>query len=208
VRAARAAAIRCAVWLDHWVNYPARFVLGGITDEHAERLARETVRGPPVLVQGNPHIEDEVAAIRALEGARQAGDGGERVLYVTEPTSVAAERATGDPLGWGYEERSALRAYLERLAHSDPPPAAIRLRSHPGEPADKYADILAEFAGRLPLAPSPGTSLAEDCAWADTVAGCETMALAVALAAGRRVISVIPPAGRPPSLPFPEIQRL
>ncbi len=29
VRAARAAGVRCAVWLDHWVNYPARFVLDG-----------------------------------------------------------------------------------------------------------------------------------------------------------------------------------
>jgi hypothetical protein len=34
------------------------------------------------------------------------------------------------------------------------------------------------------------------------------MAMAVALAAGRRVISVIPPAGRPPVLPFEGIERL
>ena len=44
VRAARAAGVPSAVWLDHWVNYPARFVLDGesvlpdelwVADEHA-----------------------------------------------------------------------------------------------------------------------------------------------------------------------------
>lgn len=210
VRAARAAGVRCAVWLDHWVNYPARFVLGGesvlpdelwVSDPYAERLARATVPGPPVLLQGNPHLEDVVAAIAALEEDHV----GERVLYVTEPTSVAAERATGDPRGWGYEERAVLRSYLETLVVD--PPVALRLRTHPGEPAGKYDEILASFAGRLPLARSPGTTLDEDCAWADTVVGCETMALAVALAAGRRVVSVVPPGGRF-SLPFEAIERL
>ena len=209
VRAARAAGVRSAVWLDHWVNYPARFVLDGesvlpdelwVADEHAARLARETVPGPPVKVMGNPHLEDVVAAIRALE----APHAGEHVLYVTEPTSVAAERATGDPLGWGYEERAALRG-LPGDAVSDPP-AAIRVRTHPGEPAGKYDDVLAAFE-RLPLTLSAGTTLDEDCAWADTVVGCETMAMAVALAAGRRVVTVVPEGGRF-SLPFGEIERL
>ena len=81
VRAARAAGVRSAVWLDHWVNYPARFVLDGeavlpdelwVADEHAARLARETVPGPPVTVMGNPHLEDVVAAIRALEAPHAA----------------------------------------------------------------------------------------------------------------------------------------
>ena len=209
VRAARAAGVRSAVWLDHWVNFPARFVLDGesvlpdelwVADEHAARLARDTVPGPPVKVMGNPHLDDVVAAIRALEEPHE----GEHVLYVTEPTSVAAKRATGDPLGWGYEERAALRGYLRTLV--DDPPEAIRLRTHPGEPAGKYDGILAGFAG-LPLALSAGTTLDEDCAWADTVVGCETMAMAVALAAGRRVITVVPEGGRF-SLPFPEIERL
>jgi hypothetical protein len=201
VRAARAAGVRCAVWLDHWVNYPARFVLDGeivlpdelwVADVHAERLARETVPGPPVVLRGNPYLEDAAAEIRALS---RPHDGPERVLYVSEPTSLAAERATGDPLGWGYEERAALRGYLEACR-----PAHVRLRTHPSEPPDKYA----EFG----LERSEGRTLAEDVAWADTVVGCDTMAMAVALEAGRRVLSVIPPGGRPLSLPYDGIERL
>jgi hypothetical protein len=205
VRAARAVGVRCAVWLDHWVNYPARFVLDGSTvlpdelwvaDEHAERVARETVPGPPVLVRGNPYLEDAAAAIRALTVAHE----GDHVLYVSEPTSAAAERATGDALGWGYEERAALRGYLERCR----PPGPLRLRAHPAESPEKYADLVSEFA----LEVSDRRSLEEDIAWADTVVGCDTMAMAIALQAGRRVVSVIPPGGRPLSIPFAGIERL
>jgi hypothetical protein len=210
VRAARDAGVRSAVWLDHWVNYPARFASlpdeVWVTDEHAARLAEQTLPGADVRIMGNPYLEDAAAEIRAL--ARALDPRGERILYVTEPTSVAAAAATGDPRGWGYDEHEALAGFLEHLARTAETPAAVRLRTHPAEPPDKYDAELAAFSGRLPLGLSPGGSLAEDCAWADTVAGCETMAMAVALAAGRRVVCVIPPAGRPPVLPFEGIERL
>ena len=170
-----------------------------VCDEHAERIARATVPGPPVLVQGNPYLEDQVAEVRACERPRPPGA---RVLYVTEPTTAVAALATGDPLGWGYDERDALRGYLERLPAD--PASELRVRRHPAEPAEKYAPMLAEFG----VAASPGGSLAEDIAWADTVVGCDTMAMVVALAAGRRVVSAIPPGGRPLSLPFAGIERL
>ena len=80
----------------------------------------------------------------------------------------------------------------------------LRLRTHPAEPEGKYDDIVAEHGLEL----SVGRSLAQDCAWADTVVGCDTMAMAVALAAGRHVVSAIPRGGRPLSLPFPEIDRM
>ena len=143
---------------------------------------------------GNPHLEDVVAEIRALE----APHAGEHVLYVTEPTSVAAERATGDPLGWGYEERGALRGYLATLVAGRPP------RSVCGRiPASRRASTTTSSrrSERCRWRSAPGRTLDEDCAWADTVVGCETMAMAVALAAGRRVVSVVPEGGRF-SLPF------
>jgi hypothetical protein len=210
VRAAREAGVRSVVWLDHWTNYAARFDAlpdeVWVTDEHAARLAAETLAGADIHVMGNPYLEDAAAEIRALTGPRDPA--GERVLYVSEPTSAAAAVATGDPRGWGYDEHEALAGYLEHLARAADPPAAVRLRSHPAEPTGKYDAELAAFAGRLALGLSPGGTLAEDCAWADTVAGCETMAMAVALTAGRRVVCVIPPGGRPPALPFEGIERL
>jgi hypothetical protein len=199
VRAARSAGVRCAVWLDHWVNYPGRFVLDGTTvlpdelwvaDEHAQRLARATVPGPPVMLRGNPYLDDAVAAIRALTRAPEPG---ERVLYVTDATAVDA---------------AMLRRYLEHLARAPRPPVAVRVRSHPAQAPATHGPLLAEFGPRLAVAASAGTSLAQDCAWADTVVGCDTMAMVVALKAGRRVVSVLPRAGPPLSLPFAGIERL
>jgi hypothetical protein len=210
VRAARTAGVRSAVWLDHWVNYAERFVLDGklvlpdevwVADEHARRLAAATLPGARIRLCGNPYLEDSAAEIHALETGR---GGAERILYVTQPTTVAARMATGDPLGWGYDERDALARYLEQVADVE----AVRVRVHPAESRDKYAGVLDAFANRLPVEFSHSDSLVEDCAWADTVAGCDTMAMVVALAAGRRVVSVIPPGGRPLSLPFEEIERL
>jgi hypothetical protein len=215
VRAARAAGVRSAVWLDHWVGYLPRFVLDGelvlpdevwVSDEHAARLAAEALPGAQILQRGNPYLDDLTAQVRALDSRRAAGERGERILYLTQPTTAGALAATGDPLGWGYEERGALRGYLERLAKA--PPAAVRIRLHPAESAEKYAGVIEPFTDRLALELTHGTSLAEDCAWADTVAGTDTMAMVVALAAGRRVVSVIPPGGKPLSLPFEEIERL
>lgn len=56
------------------------------------------------------------------------------------------------------------------------------------------------------LGPTPRT-LAEDVAWADVVVGCDSMALVVALAAGRRAVSVLP-RGEVLHLPQEEIERL
>jgi hypothetical protein len=120
------------------------------------------------------------------------------VLYVTEPTSAAAEAVTGDPRGWGYTETEALERYLEQA------PGPVRLRPHPSEPPEKYAGLVERHGLEL----SAGAPLAEDLAWADTVVGCDSMAMVVGLLAGRRVICAIPPGGRPLSLPFPEIERL
>ena len=131
-----------------------------------------------------------------------------RVLYVCEPTAQVAERATGDVRGWGYTEHEALDRCLGELAAAAERPTAVRVRLHPAEDDGKYDAIVAAHADRLAVEVSRGRSLADDCAWAGTVIGCDTMAMVVALAAGRRVVCALPPGARPLSLPFPEIERL
>ncbi|MDX6702724.1 MAG: hypothetical protein QOF26_2950 [Baekduia sp.] len=221
VVAARAAGVPSAVWLDHWGGYRDRFVVDGtlvlpdevwVADPEAQQLARAALPGAEIRLRGNPYLDRMVAEIRELEagGADRPGPGaGPRVLYVTEPTSEAARRLTGDPLAWGYDERDALSAWLRAASAQPQPPAAVRVRVHPAETPEKYAATLEAGAGRrpVPIAFSAGTTLAADVAWADVVVGCDTMAMVVGLAAGRRVVSSIPPGGRPLTLPFAAIER-
>ncbi len=221
VRAARAAGVRCAVWLDHWTNYTARFVSDGalilpdevwVADDHAAALARAKLPGADVRVRGNAYLEDFAIEVRTLEAVGRSDRAGvervERVLYVTEPTAAVAEHATGNPRGWGYTEDEALAGYLQHLARREGPPVQLRLRTHPSEPSDKYDPLLAQHATTVELRAAPGATLVEDVAWADTVVGCDTMAMAAALAAGRRVISALPAGARPLSLPHAGIERL
>ena len=66
---------------------------------------------------GNPYLEDAAAEIRALEGPRGAG---ERVLYVTEPTSVAAARAYRRPARLGLRGARGAARLPRALARAPP----------------------------------------------------------------------------------------
>jgi len=194
--------------IDHWTSYRERFVRYGelvlpdeiwVTDEHAAALAREQLPGVPLRVQPNRYLEAQVAEVRALQGAPAPGA---RVLYVLEPIRDA----------WGElpapGELAALDYFVASLAALDLDAATpIRLRPHPSDPAGKYDAWLARHA-HLDVALDSHASLAAGLAWADTVAGCQTYAMVVALAAGRRVVSTIPPWAPPCVLPHPEIIRL
>ena len=201
VRQARSAGVRCAVWLDHWVNYAMRFELDGasvlphevwVCDEHAAALARAEVPGADVRLKGNPYLDDFAAEVRSL--AEERDPDLERILYVTEPNAVATE---------------ALTKYVRHLSRQRPDgEVELRIRTHPAEPPDKYDAVLADHADHLRHGVSRGATLAQDVAWADTVVGCDTMAMVAALEAGRRVVSVLPP-GTPAYLPpDPRIERL
>ena len=128
------------------------------------------------------------------------------LAYGAMPEEAAAQAArlrlvalVHHPLG---DEGGLAPAERQRLLASETAALAAARAVICTSPAT--ARRLAEFG----VAASARTTLAEDIAWADTVAGCDTMAMVVALAAGRRVISVIPPGGRPLTLPFGEIERL
>ena len=119
----------------------------------------------------------------------------------------AAERKHGDPRYWGYTEFEALDAYLTYLNNTSNKVAVI-VRPHPAEPSSKYTAVIQKHQNALSIAESSGRTLAEDCAWADWVVGCDTLAMVIAVHAGRRVFSCIPKGGRQLSLPYPEIIQL
>lgn len=206
-RAARQRGVHSIAVIDHWTNYPMRFERAGetvlpdalwVTDAHARALAETTFAHTPVLEQPNVYLQRQAAQVRALSSA-----GGEqaRVLYVLEPL-----RDTWGPLARP-GEFLALDFFVEHLALLDLQGCTVHLRPHPSDPAGKYD---AWLAARAALGASIDTapSLAEALAWADTVAGCQTYAMVVALAAGKRVVSSVPPWAPPCVLPHPEIIRL
>jgi len=207
---ARRLGIRSIAVVDHWVNYPQRFVRAGATvlpDEiwvgDAEAAARARASFPNVLVTQwpNRYLAREAEEIRA----RAVGPlriPPQEILYLLEPI-----RET-----WGADPRpgefQALAYFLDRLPDLGIPEGIIvRLRPHPSDPPGKYADRPARYPW-LRLVVDDRAGLAAQIAQADWVVGCQTYGLVVALEAGRVAISSLPPWAPPCPLPQAELRHL
>jgi hypothetical protein len=212
---ARAAGKRSVAFLDHWGNFPDRFVRAGRThlpdeiwvgDEMALREARACFPGIPIELVPNPYFEDVRRDIAARNAAHPRSGTGLDILFVSEPLREHGQRQFGNELHWGYTEFDALRYLLNHLELLGEPVRSVTVRPHPGEPPDKYDWVTEEFG--VSVVPGGRRHLFDEIANADVVAGCESMAMVVGLAAGRRVVCCIPPGGRPCSLPHAEIESL
>lgn len=205
---ARRRGIFSAAVIDHWVNYPMRFERAGqtvwpdefwVTDEHARAIALRTFPGGVVRCFDNLYLRAEAAAVAPLPAARQP----QQVLYVLEP--MRSDWGRGVP-----GEIQALEHFMrERAAVGIAAHVAVRLRPHPSDPAGKYDGwIAAERARGSDVALDRHASLAAAIGASTWVVGCESMALVVALAARRRVLSTLPPWAPPCRLPHEGIGRL
>jgi hypothetical protein len=189
---ARADRLRSVAVLDHWINYPHRFVRDGaqclpdelwVTDDYACAFARSVFPGIAVRQWANRYLAEQIARIGPAPG-----DGS--VLYVLAPTARAGS-AMGESAS--VDEWQALEWFLaHRYLAGIGPGQAVRLRPHPSDPPGRYDRWLAERAG-LPLSLDRSAGLDEAISLCDWVAGCESMAMVVGLAAGRRVVGTLPP---------------
>ena len=207
---ARRRGIPSAAFVDHWVNYPLRFVREGrvhlpdelwVADTEADRVARETLPLVPVRLVGNPYLDDLADSVA---GIKRGTDG--VALFVGEPLSERALQRHGNARYWGYTEVDALAYFLQALPMVAPEATNVVVRPHPAELGAKYA--IAAEASPVPLRICADVPLERQVAGALVVAGCNTMALAVADRLGVPAYCAIPPHGPPCAIPLPSIRRL
>ena len=212
---ARESSKHCVAFVDHWVNYAERFIRSGkmnhpdeiwVGDSIAERMARRQFAPLPVRLIANPYFEDIRLELAGIERRRNSGVAGLAVLYVCEPISEHALVRFGNKRHFGYFEDEAMRFFLGNVACLGASVDRICIRPHPSEAVDKYDWVKRE--SNLPIEMGGQRSLVEEVADCDIVVGCESMAMVVGLLAGKRVISCIPPGGKPCGLPHPQIERL
>lgn len=211
---AKSQGVRSAVFLDHWSTYNERFGSPGkevypdeiwVGDQYALRIARNLFTNLQVSLQKNFYLEEVVLNIRKLERSLPNSIPGIKVLYVTEPITDALKKKYNDPNYYGYSEFDALAGFLDFLKMTTEKFSEVRIRLHPSESDNKYDLLLADYSLRVPVHIARDTTLEEECAWADWVVGCQSMAMVVALHAGKKVFSSIPKGGRPSLLPHEEI---
>jgi hypothetical protein len=215
IQRARKTGKRVVAFLDHWTDYRERFQHGGeavlpdelwVGDEYALALSRRLLPEVPVALVPNPYLRDLAVELAARASLLPRPEGGARLLFVSEPVSEHALLRFGDERHWGYTEHDAIRYLLGHLGIVAERVARLTVRPHPAETRSKYAWVAAETG--CPVSVSDASSLLDDIAAADIVAGCNTMAMVVALVARKRVISCIPPGGARCILPHREIEHL
>lgn len=205
-RRARALGLPNAAVIDHWVNYAARFERAGtvvlpdaiwVTDEYALALARQTFPGMPLRLRPNLYLQKQAGAV--LRGGPACPG---RVLFLAEPVRFSWP---GLAQAGEIEALDYLVRHVDRLGLAAP--LQLRLRPHPSDAPGKYDAWLARHPG-LDAALDAHADLAAAIAQAEWVAGCETAALVVALAAGRRAVSVLPPEAPRCRLPHADLLHL
>jgi hypothetical protein len=218
LRLARLAHKHSVTFLDHWVNFRERFVRSGVAtlpdeiwvgDSDALEIARGALPGIPVCVVENPYLLDLMYELGQETLAHQLNvEDGVTILFLAEPVRQHALRQHGDERFWGYVEEDALRNFLDHAAQlaRHERIARIVIRPHPSEQRGKYDHIAGDYD--LPIVMGGDTTLAADIAASDVVVGCNSMAMVVALTAGKRVVCCIPPGGRPCVLPHTGIEPL
>ena len=195
--------------LDHWVNYQPRFERQGerllpdelwVTDTYAYATAMREFPGIPVCLMENAYISQLVKNISTVSLSPDRI--GSTVLYVLEPA-----RSDWGRHGWSGEFQ-ALDYFIEHITLVDEGNnPSIVLRPHPSDPPGKYDQWISahpEFRIRIDDSPDLACSIAR----VRCVVGCQTYAMVVALEAGKKVISSLPPWAPPCSLPHSEILML
>lgn len=187
---ARARGIPSIAVLDHWVNYPQRFVRNGqevlpdrwwVTDNFA--LAEASRHFDPARIDLVPNLyaKAQLAGVAPI-----TAETANRVLYVLEPARSDWGRHTQG-------EFQALDYFAERLPGLRlPADIEITLRPHPSDPPGKYDEWIARHAN-MALSLDQSGSISQAIGRARWVAGCESFALALALEAGRPVFCTLPP---------------
>ena len=215
IKFARSLGKRSIAFLDHWVNYRDRFIRSDQTflpdeiwvgDAMAESMAKEIFPSLPITLVNNPYVQDIRQELNAIKTYRLSFPDSISILYVCEPVSEHALMRHGNMHSWGYVEEEALRYFLSNSSALGKPIERIMIRPHPSERAEKYSWAQREF--ELPIEVGGARTLLEEIADIDFVVGCESMAMVVALLAGKRVVSCIPPGGRACVLPHTEINSL
>ncbi|MBA2919759.1 hypothetical protein GON01_08645 [Sphingomonas sp. MAH-20] len=199
--AARHAGIHSVAVIDHWLNYRARFSRSGIevlpdeiwvTDKYAYVLARDIFRDVPVQQKPNLYLD------RQAKAAGPRPDNGD-LLFVAEPARSE----------WGRGRAGEFQAldYLTQHAGAAgiPSDCPMRLRPHPSDPPGKY-DAWINSHPNWCLDDS--RDIAEAIRGARWVAGLQSFALVVAIAADRPALSALPDHAPACALPHDKVVHL
>ena len=201
--------IKSIAVIDHWVNYKARFVrdheevlpdLIWVSDKYAYREAKHCFPKIEIVEQRNDYMKAQAEKVLSNKIDRKKGV--TNILYVLEPIR---DPWAGDEVAGEFQALDFFIDLIPILNLGED--LSIILKPHPSDPEDKY-DYWVNSSSLLNVHIEKKQDLVSMLAWSDVVVGCETYAMALALAANKRVISSLPKHAHNCRLPYGNIERL
>lgn len=202
IRQGRMHGVHVISYLDHWVNYSMRFTRIGKTclpnemwvgDDYAYNIVKLEFPTQPVTKVDNPYFKHFLRDITRLDRINAAEIAGNYILYVCENISRD-----------NFDQHEAIEYFFNNLDCLNEDFTKVIIRPHPSEQYAKYEWVAKKYGEGVKI--SKGSSLVEDMTLCNVVVGCSSMAMALAVMAGRRVISCIPDQKVPLTIPYDEIE--
>lgn len=195
--------------VDHWANYSARFVRNGVTqlpneiwvvDEYALELAQKEFSEINVELINSHYLENQVKAIKAL------GLGNDlapiSILFLMEPVRDDWNKLYDSPELESFHYFMSNLSLITNQAYPN-----IIIKPHPSDNEGKYNHLLGDYSDYA-ITINTTQTLPYLLASVEIVAGCQTYAMVVALAAAKKVICVLPDYAPACALPHADIVKL
>jgi len=202
-RIAQSKGIYSVAVIDHWVNYHARFVRNNIailpneiwvSDHYAYDLAKNTFQSLPIIELPNIYLAQLVDRVNSL----QALHGSNKLLYVLEPArNKWGREIEGEFQGLNYAVKN-----INKIVNGDK--FQLILRPHPSDSIGKYNEWIA-INNEVDILIDSKSSLENLISQAKWVVGLQTYAMVIALTAGKKTFSSLPPYAPKCVLPFENI---
>ena len=207
--------IKSVTFLDHWANYPERFVKNNnqifpdelwAGDSYAYNIAKKIFPNIKVIFQENAYFKSIQTASKILKSKIRYDKQNEYILYLCSPVAEHAKLIHGNEKYWGYDEHDRIRYFMENLHKLNTSSSRVILRPHPSENPEKYSWAIDEFEPLVSI--NDSKTLLEQALESEVVVGCNSMGLAIAIIAGKRAVSLLAPDDADCTIPMKELEHL
>jgi hypothetical protein len=207
--------IKSVTFLDHWANYPERFVKNNnqiypdelwVGDSYAYNIAKKIFPKIKVIFQENAYFKSIQTASKILKSKIRYDKQNEYILYLCSPVAEHAKLIHGNEKYWGYDEHDRIKYFMLNLHKLNALSKKVVLRPHPSEKAEKYNWVLDEFGPLVSI--SDSKTLLEQVLESEVVVGCNSMGLTIAIIAGKRAVSSLASDDADCTIPMKELEHL
>ena len=199
-----------SVIFDHWHSYKERLTRKTKTilpdeiltvDKYAKEIAQKKFPKTKIKQIKNYHFEEIKKDFMQII-TKKSYSNNKNILLLCDPVEEAAIKVYNDKNFFGYNEKTAIKYFLNNINYLNFKYENIIFRLHPSENTNRYKWAL-KYNNKIKF--SNNYSLLRDIANSNLVIGFDTMGLVISLILGKKTISCIPPGGKKMSLPFSEI---